>query len=74
MYKQAIETETSIRGLMTIEMDERKTEVDIYIREAVDCTIREQAHIDITPSMFLELVTPILQAMGCRISVNQELI
>jgi hypothetical protein len=72
MYKTEINTLKYVRGLVTLNMSEKKDEVGIYVRESVDCAILNEAYIDISLEDFLDLVRPILYAKGCRLSSDPE--
>lgn len=72
MYKTNAEVQTTRRDLITVEMDDQKTNVDIYVRNAIGCAIADEAAIGISPEGFIGLVYPILQAKGYRLEPAPE--
>lgn len=67
MYKTTAEVEATRKDLITVEMNAEKDNVDIYVRNARDCRILNEAHINLSPEGFIEVMYPIMQAKGYRL-------
>ena len=72
MYKTEVETRNVVKGLITAELNGRMDNVNIYVRDAVDCQIVNEAAIDLSPEGFIDLVYPILKARGYTLSPVPE--
>jgi len=67
MNKRSIETESTVRGLITVEAVEDGRDIDVYVREALNCSVTGEAGIRVSPSAFYSLVAPILEEIGCTV-------
>jgi len=74
MKQTSIETSRHIRGLISINIDESKEEVRVYIREAVDCRIESEGEILLSTVGFNTLVMPIIEAQGFEIVIPDEVV
>lgn len=72
MYKTTAKVETARRDYIEVEMNSKKDNVEIYVRNVIDCKIHREAGIHISPEGFIDLVLPILQARGYRLEVVPE--
>ena len=60
MYKTHIETERTVKGLMTLEVDDSIRDITLYIREAEDGTVKAEAQIKVSVASFFDLIEPML--------------
>lgn len=72
MYKSAIETQKTVKGLGTVTMDKEQRDVTLYVREAVGVTVTAEAEIKVSPEGFLDLVEPIIDAIHDRVVSAEE--
>lgn len=72
MYKATAEVESTQRDLITVEMNSRKDNVRVYVRNVCDCKDVRQAGINISPDGFIDLVYPILKAKGYQLMLMTE--
>ena len=72
MYQTEIRKSTVKKALILVEMNDKETEVNVFIRESVDASIKAQAEINIEPEEFVNLVVPILREIGCRVDGLEE--
>ena len=67
MYKTTAEVKSTRTELVTVELNESKDNVEIYVRNATDCSITSEAVIGLSPEGFIDLVYPIIQQKGYRL-------
>ena len=72
MNKTSIETESRHKGLAVVRTAEDKQNVEIYVKEAIDCYVSGEAEIRIKPVEFYDLVVPILMTLGVTVSRYEE--
>jgi hypothetical protein len=72
MYKTEVETRCGIRNIAIVRMDKEGTDVNLYVRETVDCCVTGEAEITISPEVFIDLVYPILKAKGYTLTPTPE--
>ena len=63
MYQTHIETEKTIRGLVTLNVDDEIRDVTIYIREAEGCKVKAEAQIKVSVASFFDLIEPMLNSI-----------
>jgi hypothetical protein len=64
MYKTSQIVQTDRKDSITVEMDGKKENVMVYVRNEVNKRVMNDALIELTPVAFLDLVYPILQEKG----------
>ena len=69
MYKSHIETERTVKGLMTLEVDDSISTVTVYIGETEGGVIKTRARIKVSVASFFDLIEPVLHGIrntkGC---------
>lgn len=63
MYQTHIETEKTVRELVTLTVDDEIRDVTLYIREVEGCKVKAEAQIKVSVAAFFDLIEPTLNSI-----------